>query len=338
MPITDDDTPPAGWTRRRALNAAFTTAIAAACAPRAWAAPPAWPTKPVRLIFPFAVGGSGAFVAQEVADRLARQIGGPTYVDSLPGANGNIGVATAAKAAPDGHTLLITSSSIVLSPALYPNPGYHLADLVPVGSVADIPFGLVVHPSVPATNLAEFTEWLRKRDGNATYASAGNGNMTFLTMHLLLTKLGLKATHVPYKGGAPAIMAVLSGEPQFTIADLQVTKSFVETGKLRLLAVTGATRSPQAPNVPTIAEAGVAGYAADGWMGMFAPAKTPPAIVQQVASALAATSNDASYGEKLMGQGLKPRVTAPGQSFGDFVTAESSRWGEVIRASGARID
>lgn len=296
-----------------------------------------WPSKPIRLVFPFPVGGSGGYVAHEVAERLSRLIGGTMYVESVAGANGNIGVTAVANAVPDAHTLLITSSSIVLSPHLYANPGYQMAGLTPVGATADIPFGLLVHSSVPARNLSEFRNWLGERQGKAFYASAGNGNLTFLAMHMLLTQLGLNATHVPYKGGAPAIAAVLTGEPQFTIADLQVTKGHVESGRLRLLAVTGAQRSPMTPDTPTIAESGVPGYVADGWMGMFAPAGVPAEVVAMLGAELEKVVQEPDYQSKLQAQGLRARRMPPAE-FKSFVQAESKRWGEAIRSSGARLD
>jgi tripartite-type tricarboxylate transporter receptor subunit TctC len=248
--------------RRQLLLAAAALSLSSS----AWAQA-TYPSRPIRLIVPFAPGGSGSFIARELGERLSRRLATPVIVDNRPGANGNIGAAAVARADPDGHTLLVAASSITLSPSLFANPGYDLdRDLVPVSLAASIPFGLFVNSSVPADNFLAFADWLKSKNGNVAYASTGNGNLTFLSMYLLLQHLGLTATHVPYSGAAPALTDVLRGDPPFMINDLLSTREFVKAGKLKLLAIASERRSAVAPSVPTLAEkaASVALTQADG--------------------------------------------------------------------------
>lgn len=298
-----------------------------------------YPNKVIRVIVPFATGGSSSYIARQLADGISRRLDVPVIVDNRPGANGNVGASSVARSAPDGYTLLVPSSSITLSGALYANPGFNLErDLVPITLAANIPFGLFVNSSLNVNSFREFVDWLKANQGKAAFASTGAGNVTYLSMFMLLKRLGLTATHIPYNGAAPALIDVLRGEPPVMINDLLSTREHVKSGRLKLLAVTTRSRTVASPETPTIAESGLEGFEAAGWIGVFAPAKTPGDIVQKLRDAVKAVVSSPEVQAQLVTQGTEPPAPDQHDSFPSFVASESRRWAEVIRASGAKLE
>ena len=273
---------PTPMPRRRAL--ALTLAAGAAAAlPAAASAQAAWPDKPIRMVLPFPPGGPTDLVARVLAAKLAEQLGQQVIVDNKPGANGNIAGDLVAKAPADGYTLLYNTSSIALSTALYKKLPFDVkTDFAPVALTAVIPLVLAVHPSVPAKTLPEFLKHVKANAAKLSYGSAGNGNITHLGAYLLLQRHGLTVSHVPYKGSAPALIDLASGQTQFMTDTVNSALPFIKDGRLRAIAVTSAQRTFVLPDVPTVAEQGVKGFEVGAWQGLLVPAKTPPAVVQRL--------------------------------------------------------
>lgn len=305
---------------------------------RAQASAPAWPDHPIRLVLPFPPGGPTDLVARVLAQKLGEQLGQTVIVDNKPGANGNIAAELVAKAPADGYTLLYNTSSIALSTALYKKLPFDLRqDFAPVAQTAVIPLVLAVHPSVPARTLPEFLKYARAHPGQLSYGSAGNGNITHLGAYLLLQRHGLSATHVPYKGSAPALIDLASGQTQFMTDTVNSALPFIKDGRLRALAVTSLQRTFVLPEVPTVAEQGVAGFEVGAWQGLLAPARTPPEVIRRLNAelnkALAATDVKA----RLAVQGAVP-LGSTAQAYGSYLQAEIQRWTQVAKATGVSLD
>ncbi len=317
--------------RRRTLLGG---ASAIALAPTAgWAQ--AWPSRPLRLVVPFAAGaGILDIMARLVSAPLSEALGQQIVVDNKPGAGGNVGSEIAAKSAPDGYTLLIGGPALVVSPFLYARPGYDpIADFEPIGLINSAPLMLVVHPSLPVKSVAELIAYGRANPGKLNYGSGGVGATPFLATELMKSLAGFDATHVPYKGGAPALADLVAGQLSFMIENVPGTLPFVRDGKLRALAVTELHRSPLVPDLPTMQEAGVKGYEVIGWNGLFAPIKTPPEIVARLRSELAKVLASAPVKEQMAKLGAEPG-TLDAKTFAAFVKAERDRWGKIIRDKG----
>ena len=296
-----------------------------------------YPNKSVRIIVPFATGGPDT-VARIVGARLAARLGQSFVIENRPAANGIVGTDTVAKAPPDGYTLLIHSSGLVGAPSLQKKLPYDTErDLVAVTNIAaNIGTYLVVHPSVPAMTMKDFIDLARKIDSKISFSSPGLGNTLHLIGELFNERAGIKMLHVPYKGGGPAIAAVLSGEVQAMLAPPQVALTNVRAGKLRALATTWPTRTLQLPDVPTMAEAGVANVVADGgWFGLFAPAGTPPEIVNRLFGEVKAIIAEAEVRERLLGLGLQP-IGMPPAAFKPFVAEEIKKYAEMARIAGVQ--
>ncbi|SAI69331.1 putattive exported protein [Bordetella ansorpii] len=296
-----------------------------------------WPTRPITLIVPFAVGGSTDATARLLAERLGKELNQPVVVDNRPGAGGNIGGALVAKAAPDGYTLLLATSTMTTNVSLYKNMGFDVRkDLVPVSQVALIPNVLVVNKDMPAGNLSEFVSYVRGDKGPVNYGSAGNGSSQHLSGALFNNMAQGHMTHVPYKGGAPANTDLLAGQIQAVFAPLVEVLPFIDGGKLRALAVTTQERSPRLPDVPAVREA-LPGYEVVLWNGVFAPAGTPPQVTDKLAGAIRSVTQDASVRKTLADQGSIPVGSDPA-SFKKVVDSEIEKWGKLVQVSGARID
>ncbi|ARP81742.1 ABC transporter substrate-binding protein [Bordetella genomosp. 8] len=296
-----------------------------------------WPSRTVTVVVPFAAGGSTDSTARLVAEKLGKELGQPVVVDNRAGAGSNIGSAYVAKAAPDGYTLLLTSSTIATNVTLYKATGFDLdKDLVPVSQVALIPNVLVVNNDFPARTLAQFVDYVRQKKGPVNYGSAGNGTSQHLSGALFNSMVGGAMTHVPYKGGAPANMDLLGGQIQAVFAPLVEVLPYIDSGKLRALAVTTRQRSPRLPGVPTVSEA-LPGYEVVLWNGVFAPAGTPPAIVDKLAQALRQVTQDAGVRKVLAEQGSAPVEGSPA-AFKTVLTAEVEKWGKLVRLSGAQVN
>jgi len=297
-----------------------------------------WPAQPITMVVPFPPGGPTDLVARVLAQQLASQLGQPVNVDNRPGANGNLGGGLVAKAAPDGYTVLYNTSSITLSPALYKNLSYDvLRDLAPVTSTAVVPLALVVHPGVPANNLAEFVAYAKAHPGKLAYGSAGNGNVTHLGAFQLAQAHGIEAVHVPYKGSAPADVDLVAGQIQFMTDTVNSVMAFVRDKRLKMLAVTTARRMSQFPDVPTLAEQGMPGFEVGAWQGVMVPAKTPRAVVDRLSAEINKALQHPEVKAKLALQGAEPLGSSPDE-YAAYVKSELARWARVVKQTGITLE
>ena len=275
-------------------------------------------------------------MARLVGQHLGASIGQQVIIDNRPGAGGNVGAEVAAKAAPDGYTMLMGAVALVVSPFLYAKlPFDPLADLAPVTQVNSAPLMLVVHPSLPVNSVAELIAYAKARPGALNYGSGGVGATPFLATELFKSMAGIDVVHVPYKGGAPALADLVAGQLSFMIENVPGTLPFVKDGKLRALAITSRQRLALVPELPTMEEAGVPGYEMIGWNGIFVPKATPPEIVARLNAELVKVLRTAEVGEQLARLGAVPVGDSPEQ-FGAFVKAESLRWGKIIKDLGIK--
>jgi tripartite-type tricarboxylate transporter receptor subunit TctC len=322
-----------GTGRRRLLLGGLALAPLGAAA-----AETAWPQRPIRMIVPFPPGGPTDIVARVLAERMSRLLGQPLVVENRPGANGNIGNEAAAKAEPDGYTVLYNTSSIALSPALYARLPYDaLRDLAPVVLTATTPLVLAVNAAMPVQDVAGFVAHLRDRPGQLSYGSAGNGNVTHLAAFMLLRGQGLQAVHVPYRGSAPALLDTAAGRVQFLTDTVNSALPLIRDGRLRALAVTSPRRIAPLPDVPTLAETIMPGFEVGAWQGMMVPARTPPAVIERLNAAAMTALADADVRARLAEQGTEPLGGSPAD-YGRTLQAETARWGQVIAESGVRLD
>lgn len=302
----------------------------------AWAQ--AYPSKPIRMIVAFPPGGIADFAARSVAPRLAEALGVPVVVENRSGAGGIIGADAVARSLPDGHTVLVTSISHTINPSVSKTlPFDTQRDFAAVMLIADAPNILVVHPGVAAASMQELIELARRQPGRLNYASSGIGTSTHLCGELFKSMTGVDLQHVPYKGGGPAVADLLGGQVQLMFATLPTVLDHVRTGKLRAFGVTGAQRFAGAPEIATIAEAGLAGYEVSGWSGLFAPARTPRAVIDRLAAETAKILADPALKERFLAQGAEPAVKMPDE-FAAFVDAELAKWRKVAEASGMRAN
>jgi tripartite-type tricarboxylate transporter receptor subunit TctC len=298
----------------------------------------AWPARPIRLIMPFAAGGGTDITARLLAQRLTERLGVSVVVENRVGGQGNIGALAVVRAAPDGYTLLYNTSFIVTSPALTPNIGYDWRrDLTPVVGVASVPLILLVHPSVPARNLAEFAALVRAPGADFSYASAGIGNTTHLGAVRLLQELGGRGTHIPYSGGGPALTDLIRGVVQFYMDTTNTAIPFVRNGTVRALGIGALQRVASLPDVPTIAESIAPGFTAESWQGVMAPAGTPEAAIRHFSEAMLHTLADPAIVARLQQSSTTP-MPMPTAEYRAFLEAEASKWGAVIRAAGIRLE
>jgi tripartite-type tricarboxylate transporter receptor subunit TctC len=297
-----------------------------------------WPTKPVRVVVPFAPGGTTDLLARVVAQELASVLGQTFVVDNRPGAGGNIGAAEVAKAVPDGYTFLMgTPGTQSINQFLYAKMPYDPdRDLAPVSYVARVPNVLLVHPSLGIKSVAELVAYAKAKPKGLNSASPGNGTTGHLSLELFKSMTGTDITHVPYKGSGPALQDLIGGQVQMTIDNLPSAMPHIQAGKLVALGVTSTARAASLPNVPTVAQT-VPGYAAESWFVLVAPAKTPAAIVDRVSSETDALLKKPSVAEKLRSLGAEPVGGTPAQ-LGAHIAAETKKWREVVKASGAKVD
>lgn len=296
----------------------------------------AWPTKPVHIIVPFAPGGGVDFVARLLAQKLTEQAGVAFVVDNRPGAAGMLGTELVARAAPDGYTLLITPPEISIDPSTRAKLPYDpLKDFVPVSQLTAAQFLLAARSDLPVNTSQDLVATAKARPGELTYGHSGTASINHLKGEMFQTMAGVKWVDVPFKGAGPAITALMGGQIDFVFASITGLVGPAKAGKVKLIAVTGARRSAELPDVPTIAESGVPGFDVTGWYGLFAPAGTPPEIVRklQAESSRALTSPDAK--EKLARAGNEPVVSSSDQ-FDAFLRAEVAKWAKVVKASGMK--
>ncbi len=297
----------------------------------------AYPNRSIRIVVPFAAGaGVLDIMARLVGQHLGASLGQQVVIDNRPGAGGIVGAEVVAKAEPDGYTLLMGNTALVVSPYLYAKlPFEPLADFVPVTLVNSAPLLLVVHPSVPVQSVKELIAYAKARPGQLNYGSGGVGSTPYLATELLKAMAGIDVVHVPYKGGAPALADLVAGQLTFMIENVPGTMPLVKSGKLRALAITSAQRSPLAPDLPTMAEAGVPDYEMVGWNGVFVAKGTPAEIVARLNSDLAKVLRLPDVKEQMATLGAEPGGDST-PAFGAFVKAESARWGRIIKERGIR--
>ena len=296
-----------------------------------------YPSRPIKVIVPNALGGPNDIVIRIVGQKLLELWKQPVLIESHPGMGGTIAMELVAKAPPDGYTLSLTGSAqLAVAPGLYAKLAYDpLRDFRPVISVASVPFALSVNINVPAKTVGELIELAREKKGVLTYGSSGTGSMSNLSTELFKSITGTDILQVPYKGAAPILTALITGEIDMAFADLSVVASYARTGKLRLLAVSGSRRAPAAPQLPTIAEAGIEGYSVDIWYGIVAPAATPRDIVDKLSSAIAGALNAADVRQRFDQLGYTPIGGTPEQ-FGATIRDEIEKFGRIIRNANIR--
>ncbi|MBK1659569.1 Bug family tripartite tricarboxylate transporter substrate binding protein [Paracraurococcus ruber] len=320
--------------RRRALAAALGLLPAAAAAQPAWR-----PDHPVRLVVPFPPGGPTDLVARPLAQRLTEALGQPVLADNRGGAGGNLAGELVARAAPDGHTLLLSNVGVLaVNQALYRTlPFDPERDFTPVALVAGAPVALVVHPGVPARTVAEFVAWAKAQASPLPYASAGAGTPGHLAGELFRSLTGAPLQHAPYRGSAPALQDVVAGYVRAMFDPVQSPLPQIEAGRLRALAVSGASRSPALPAVPTLAEAGVAGHDMVAWWAVVGPAGLPAPVVARLAGEIGRIAESADWQERLGRLGISPIFLGP-EALAVFRRREAATWGEAVRASGAKAE
>ena len=297
-----------------------------------------YPSRPVRVVVPFSPGGAVDGPMRVIAQELSKRLGQQVIVDNKPGAGATIGTDVVAKASPDGYTLLLASQTNAISATLYPKLPYDpIEDFAPISLIGREPGVLVVHPSLPVKTFQEFVAYVKERPGRIDYASSGNGSGQHLFVVLLASMTGMKMNHVPYRGSGQATADLLGGQVQVSIPGTAGMVGHIKAGKLRALAVTGAKRSPQLPDVPTVMESGVPGYEAYVWMGLLAPKGTPAPIIDKLFRELTqvlATSEVKTY---MASAGIEIVGSTPAE-FGAFFRSEKELWARVIRETGAKID
>lgn len=304
----------------------------------ALAAAQAYPAKPVKFIVPLAAGGTGDTLARVVSEEMAKLLGQPFIVENRPGSGGVIGTEAVAKSASDGYTLLSASPSHVIHPALRPKVGYDpIKDFEPITVIANTHQLLVAHPSLPAGNIRELVAYAKANPGKLNYGSAGSGSATHLNAELFKSMTGTFIVHIPYRGSTQARQDLVAGEVQLSVDGLLPTLPLIKAGKLKALALTSSRRSAIAPEIPTMAEAGVPGYASDTWYGMMAPAGTPREIVTVLHGAAIKAINAPAVRERLSAQGAELVGGTPDE-FRRLLEREVALWTKVVRDSGAKVD
>ena len=298
-----------------------------------------YPAKPVHIVVPFPPSGAADLLSRAAGKKLTETWGQPVVVDNRPGAGGNIGAEAVAKSAPDGYTLLMAAvTTHAVSMSLYSKLGYDIEkDLVPVTLVANVPHILVAHPSVPGKNLAEVLAWLKSQGGKVNFASQGNGTLSHLEFELMKSMGGFSANHIPYKGSAPAMVDLLSGNVVLFFDSIPSSLPQVRAGKLKGIGVASGQRSPVLPDLPTISEGGLTGFAADSWFGVMAPAGTPRDIITKLNADVVQAIKDAEVRDIITKQGGEVRGSTPEQMAAQ-IRSDREKWGKVVHDSGAKIE
>src|SRR5262245_29286415 len=328
------------FSRRQALASLATLAAAP------WVRAQSWPAKPVRIVVPFAAAGTTDIIARALAPELQRAFGQPFVVDNKPGAGGNTGAAEVAKSPPDGYTLLMgTVGTHAINPALYPKMPYdHVRDFAPITLCAGVPNVLVVNPATAQryniSSVADLIRAAKANPGKLNVASSGNGTSIHLSAELFKSMTGTYMVHLPYRGSGPALIDLLGGSVDLMFDNLPSSLPHIKAGKLKALAVTSAVRSSVLPDLPTIAEAGgpaLKGFEASSWFGLLAPAGTPADVVTRVQQEVAKSLATAAVKERLVSQGAIPSGNTPAE-FVRHIDAETKKWAQVVKVSGAKVD
>ncbi len=297
-----------------------------------------YPARTVRIVVPVSAGGATDVFARTLAQGFAEAWGQQVIVDNRPGAGGMIGSELVSRAVPDGYTLLMAYTSHVTNPSLWTRIPYDtLRDFAPVAMVATVPSVLIVHPSLPVRSVRELIAFARRRPHELDYATSGVGTAAHLAAVLFAQRAGLFLTHVPYKGGVPALYELVGGQVSIMFGGLSTAIPNIRNGRVRALAVTSARRADAAPQVPTMQEAGLAGYEAVAWFALFAPTQTPGTVINKVSSETAALLNQREIRQRFLGQGAEVAPSTPGELH-DRVRAEIGKWAAVIRTAGIRME
>lgn len=298
-----------------------------------------YPAKPIRLVIPFAPGGTNDIIGRLVAQKLTEALGQQVVVDNRGGAGGSIGVEIVAKAPPDGYNLVLGNiANLAINPTLYRKLAYNpVKDLQPVTLIAKVPQILVVHPALPVKSLKDLIALAKAKPGALTYGSGGNGSGAHLTAELLKMLAKIDLVHIPYKGVGPALVDLLAGQTSMLFGGVPGVAPYIKAGRLRALGVTGPRRVPAVADIPTIAEAGVPGYEATLWYGVLAPPGTPAPIIAKLHATLVRALQTPELKERLAADGSDPVGNTP-EEFTAFIKSEIARWAPVIKASGARAD
>lgn len=306
--------------------------------PAGWAQTPAFPNRTVHVIVPFPPGGAVDPIARSVSQKLAEAWGQPVVVDNKPGAATIIGADFVAKAAPDGYTVILVSTSFTVNPTAYSKlPFDPVKDFVPISLVSRLPLLLVVNPQLPVNSVKELIAHLKANRGQINFSSIGNGSTQDLAGELFKSMADLNLVHVPYKGSGPSMMSVLSGETSMTFESVFLLMPQVKAGKLRALAAAGAQRTPLAPDLPTASESGLPGFNVASWVGFLAPAGTPRDVVQKWSRDVSRIMQLPEIRERQISQGLEPVGSTP-EYFAEFIKTEITKWGGVVRQAGIKLD
>ena len=326
--------------KRRSISL-FALAACAALATPAARAQGAYPSRPVKIIVPYAPGGPNDIMARLLAEKLTQMNNGVTFlVDNRPGGGSNIGAEAVAKAPPDGYTLLIAATSHSINMTLFPKEQLKydlLKDFRPVSLLMTGPLVLVTAPSFPANNLKEFVAVAKSKPGQLSYGSSGIGASTHLGSEMLSKTTGMSTIHVPYKGSGPALTDVMGGQTTYMVDTMISAMPFVTSGKLKALAVTGKARSPVLPNVPTVAEQGYPGFEAVAWIGLLAPAATPPEIVAKLNADVKKALAMPDLKGRLYAQGFSAEWREPA-AFGAYLKSEVQKWGTIVKAANVKVE
>lgn len=325
--------------RARAVTAALSVFVAAFIALSGSAAhAQTYPSKPVRIISPYPPGGGNDTISRAVAQKLIARLGQQIFVENRPGANSIIGSELVAKSPPDGYTIILVPSSHAINQSLYSKIPYDaVRDFSPITLAGTSPMLLAVHASTPITTLRELIVAAQAKPGELTYSTAGSGSTGHLSAVLLALSTGIKLQHVPYKGTAPAVTALLGNQVTMSLAPPTVYLPHIRAGRLRALGMSSAERSPIAPDIPTIAESGVPDFVASVWYGFLAPSNTPRSIVQRLNTEIAAVIKDPEIHKLLTDQGIDPVSSTP-EEFARLIATDVEKWAKVVKESGARVE
>jgi tripartite-type tricarboxylate transporter receptor subunit TctC len=297
-----------------------------------------WPARPIHLIVPFPPGGVTDIVGRIIAQRLSEGLGQPIVVENRGGGAGSIGAQLAAKSSPDGYTLLMATATHAINVTLMPNTGFDLTkDVVPVSLVASVPLLLAVNPKLPVTDVKSLVAYAKANPGKLNFASGSTGSASHLAGEMLKTMAGVQMTHIPYKGGGPALQDVIAGHVGLMFENMPSILPHVQAGRLRGIATTGPKRSPAIPELPTMIESGFPGFEAGSWYGLFAPIGTPPEVIERLHREVVNALKNPEMQKQLLAQGAEPIGNSP-QEFTSFINAEVAKWAKAIKDSGAKAE
>ncbi|MBI5909599.1 MAG: tripartite tricarboxylate transporter substrate binding protein [Betaproteobacteria bacterium] len=319
------------------VAASGATLLGVASLSTAWAQ--VYPTKPIRIIVPAAAGGITDILGRAVGQKLSEQVGQPVVIDNKPGANGIIGMEAAAKSAPDGYTLVVGyTATLAINPSLYSKLPYDpVKDFAPITPALSLSLVVIAHPSVPAKNLKELIALGKAKPGQLSYGTAGIGATGHLAMELFKTLTGADFTHVPYKGNAPAYTDLLGGQVQLMFADVPGSLGYIKANRVQAFAITSPRRSPMIPDVPTVTEAGLAGFEPNILFGFLAPAGIPRDIVTRLNTEIVKVLKDPAFGQRFAAQAAEVVHSSP-EEYAEYIKADIPKWAKVVKASGAKAD